>query len=112
MPKLPKKVLYTAEEAPRSSMVQEIATMPGLGETIAVRAAKAHLSALLDWVAQGHEVVVTSGGVAKARLSPIETTQRRKVFLGTQAHLATMPKWSGGPTADEIVRADRDGRGW
>jgi hypothetical protein len=33
-------------------------------------------------------------------------------FSGTREHLKTMPTWSGGPTADEIVREDRDARGW
>lgn len=110
--KEPKRVTYTDVPEPPPSLVQEIATMPGLGETIAVRSAKAHLSALLEWVSQGHEVVVTSGGVAKARLTPVESKERRKVFLGSAMHLKSMPKWKGGPTAEEIVREDRDGRGW
>lgn len=108
-----KPIINSVDEPTQPTpVVQEIAVMPGLGETIAVRAAKAHLSALLDWVAQGNEVVVTSGGVAKARLAPVESKERRKVFLGTEEHLKRMPEWDGGPTADEIIRADRDGRGW
>src|SRR4051812_37390996 len=103
----PKKPFsYSDTPPPPTPLVQEIMAMPGLGETIAVRAAKAQLSALLDWVSQGHEVVVTSGGVAKARLAPVESKERRKVFLGTSAHLKSMPKWTGGPTADETVRED------
>jgi len=35
----------------------------------------------------------------------------RKPFSGTTEHLKSMPPWSGGPTADEIVREDRDARG-
>jgi prevent-host-death family protein len=97
---------------PETPLVQELTTMPGLGETISVRSAKAHLSALLDWVSQGHEVIVTSGGAAKARLAPMESKERRKVFLGAATHLKSMPKWKGGPTAEELVREDRDGRGW
>ena len=77
-----------------------------------MRAAKAHLSGLLEWVAQGREVVVTSGGVPKARITPMHDAKRRQVFLGASEHLKTMPKWIGGPTAEEIVREDRDGRGW
>lgn len=107
-----KPTTYSDVPEPPTSLVQEMTTMPGLGETIAVRSAKAHLSALLEWVAQGHEVVVTSGGVAKARLAPVESKERRKVFLGSAMHLKSMPKWKGGPTAEEIVREDRDGRGW
>ena len=92
--------------------VPEFATVLGLGNTIAVRAAKAQLSALLDWVAEGHEVTVTSGGLPKARIIPAVAGERRKVFLGTAEHLKRMPKWDGGMTAEEIVREDRDSKGW
>ena len=95
-----------------SSVVQEIAPLPGGGAGISVRAAKAHLSGLLDQVAAGREVVITSDGVPKARLVPITGGEQRRPFQGTREHLKTMPKWRGGQTADEIVREDRDGRGW
>jgi prevent-host-death family protein len=96
-----------------SPILREIAVLPGIGETISVRAAKAHLSALLNLVENGREITITSGGKPKARLSGIERKSNNRVpFTGTQEHLATMPKWDGGPTADEIIRADRDGRGW
>jgi prevent-host-death family protein len=99
------------EEDSMSSVVREIAPVPGVGMTISVRAAKAHLSGLLDEVAAGREVVITSDGVPKARLVPMDHKPERKVFTGTREHLATMPKWSGGLTAEEIIRADRDARG-
>lgn len=89
-----------------------VAATLGIGNTIAVRAAKAQLSALLDWVAEGHEVTVTSGGLPKARIIPAVAGERRKVFLGTAEHLKRMPKWDGGMTAEEIVREDRDSKGW
>lgn len=95
-----------------SSVVQEIALLPGGGAGISVRAAKAHLSGLLDQVAAGREIVITSDGVPKARLVPITGGQQRQPFQGTREHLKTMPKWRGRPTAEEIVREDRDGRGW
>jgi prevent-host-death family protein len=95
-----------------SSVVQEIAPLPGGGSAISVRAAKAHLSGLLDQVAAGREVVITSDGVPKARLVPMTGGEQRQPFQGTREHLKTMPKWRGGQTADEIVREDRDGRGW
>jgi len=95
-----------------SPVLREVAVLPGLGETISVRAAKAHLSALLGLVEKGREIVITSGGRPKARLSPMKVQKVRKVFPGSLAHLATMPAWTGGPTAEEIIRADRDGRGW
>jgi prevent-host-death family protein len=102
----------TAGEEETTSVVREIAPLPGVGASISVRAAKAHLSGLLEVVAAGREVTITSDGKPKARLVPMGTGSERKPFLGTREHLKTMPKWRGGPTADEIVRADRDGRGW
>ena len=104
-------VLRDGDEETTSSVVQEIMPMPGVGASISVRAAKAHLSGLLDEVAAGREVVITSDGVPKARLVPMDREPTRKVFTGTWEHLAKMPKWSGGPTADELIREDRDSRG-
>ena len=95
-----------------SAVVQEIAPLPGVGAAISVRAAKAHLSGLLDQVAAGLEVVITSDGVPKARLVPMDGGSQRRAFTGSREHLKTMPKWQGGATADEIVREDRDARGW
>ena len=100
------------DETP-SSVVREFSEVPGVGHTISVRAAKAHLSGLLEEVAAGREVVITSDGVPKARLVPMTAGSQRKPFSGTREHLKTMPKWKKGDlTADEIIRADRDGRGW
>jgi prevent-host-death family protein len=90
----------------------EAVPMPGVGLTIPVRAAKAKLSALLDLVASGQEVTITSDGRPKAVLRPVSGTKRRKVFTGMGDYLKTMPMQTEGPFADEIVRADRDGRGW
>lgn len=95
-----------------SAVVREMATREGVGLTISVRAAKAHLSGLLDQVAAGREVVITSDGVPKARLVPMDREPERKPFTGTREHLKRMPPWRGGPTADEIIREDRDARGW
>jgi len=96
-----------------SPVLRELSVLPGIGETISVRAAKAHLSALLNLVESGREITITSGGKPKARLSALGAIRATRVpFTGTREHLAKMPKWDGGPTADEIIRADRDGRGW
>ncbi len=94
------------------SVVREIAPLPGLGASISVRAAKAHLSGLLDQVAAGREVVITSDGVPKARLVPMSGGAQRRPFAGSREHLKTMPPWRGGATAEDIVREDRDARGW
>lgn len=106
------KILRGTDEDTPPSVVRELMELPGVGPTISVRAAKAHLSGLLDEVAAGREVVITSDGVPKARLVPMERETKRKVFLGAKEHLSRMPPWNGGPTAEEIVRADRDGRDW
>ena len=103
-------VLRGNDDETMSSVVREFNEVPGVGHTISVRAAKAHLSGLLDEVAAGREVVITSDGVPKARLVPM-TERPRKVFTGTREHLKKMPPWRGGPTADELIRKDRDARG-
>lgn len=92
--------------------LREAIALPGVGLSIPVRAAKAKLSALLELVAGGQEVTITSDGVPKAVLSPVGRKASQKVFTGTWEHLKKMPPWRGGPTAEEIIRADRDGRGW
>lgn len=108
--KTPKAVTKKPESP--SSVVRETPQSVDLGTNVSVRTAKAHLSALLDQVAAGREIVITSDGVPKARLVPMNRAGERKVFLGSTEHLKKMPPWKGGPTADEIVRADRDSRGW
>lgn len=92
--------------------MKDVATMPGIGPVISVRSAKAHLSALLDLVAGGMEITITSDDKPKARLVSAVAVKPRKVFAGMGDYLKTMPMQTEGPFADEIVRADRDGRGW
>ena len=104
--------LKVAAESSGPMVMRETVALPGLGLTIPVRAAKAKLSALLELVAGGQEVTITSDGRPKAVLSPVGKREERKVFTGTWEHLKKMPPWRGGPTAEEIIREDRDGRGW
>ena len=91
--------------------LRETVSLPGVGLTIPVRAAKAKLSALLDLVASGQEVTITSDGRPKARLVKVEPSDSGPVFQGMGEFLMSQPIHEG-PTADEIIRADRDGRGW
>ncbi len=107
-----KRVTKYPAHKPQALELREAVALPGLGLTIPVRAAKAKLSALLEMVAGGQEVTITSDGVPKALLTPVTRRQERKVFTGTLKHLEKMPPWQGGPTAEEIIREDRDGRGW
>ena len=89
--------------------MREVATMPGIGEIISVRSAKAHLSALLELVAGGREITITSDGKPKAKLIKAEAREREKVFQGMGDFLLKQPIHRG-PTADEIIRAERDAR--
>jgi prevent-host-death family protein len=105
-----RKTLKYPEHKPAAMQLREAVALPGVGLSIPVRAAKAKLSALLELVAGGQEVTITSDGVPKAVLSPVTKTERRKVFTGTWEHLKKMPPWRGGPTAEEIIREERDSR--
>lgn len=80
-----------------------------LGRVVTVRDAKAHLSALLEWVAAGHELTITSDGKPKARLVSVAATYPRKAFAGMGDYLLKQPIHRG-LTADEIVRNERDSR--
>ena len=103
------KTLKYPLHKPQPAVLKEVVVAPGIGEVISVRAAKAHLSALLELVAAGQEITITSDGKPKAKLVKAETRERGKVFQGMGDYLMKQPI-HGGPTADEIIRADRDSR--
>jgi len=107
-----KPALKLAAGVSAPMVLREAVAKPGMGLTIPVRAAKAKLSALLDLVAAGQEITITSDGRPKAVLSPVGKHKPGKVFTGTWEQLKQMPMQTEGPFAEEIVRADRDGRGW
>jgi prevent-host-death family protein len=100
-----------SEASPASLVLRETAELSGIGLVIPVRAAKAKLSALLELVAQGQQVTITSDGVPKAVLSPVSPAQGRKRFAGMGDFLLKQPV-HGGPRAEDLLRQDRDGRGW
>ena len=102
--KYPRPVLQALE-------LKEAVALPGIGLSIPVRAAKAKLSALLELVAGGQEVTITSDGVPKAVLAPVGTGRGRQVFSGMGDYLLRQPV-HGGPSAEELIREDRDARGW
>ena len=81
------------------------------GRVVTVRDAKAHLSALLEWVADGHELTITSDGQPKARLVSATGAKPRKVFQGMGDYLTKQPIHLG-LSAEEAVNLDRDARGW
>ena len=82
-----------------------------LGRVVTVRDAKAHLSALLEWVSSGNELTITSDGVPKAKLIRVDAAKPRKVFEGMGDYLMKQPIHRG-MTADEAINEDRDSRGW
>jgi prevent-host-death family protein len=69
------------------------------GRVVTVRDAKAHLSALLEWVASGHELTITSDGKPKAKLVRAEAAKPRKVFQGMGEYLSQQPIHCGSAEA-------------
>jgi prevent-host-death family protein len=105
-----KPVKYKASE-PASLELNDAATMPGIGLVIPLRAAKAKLSALLEFVSAGQQVTITSGGVPKVVLTPATPDAGRKRFTGMGDFLSSQRVHTAAP-AEEVVRDDRDSRGW
>jgi len=103
-----KKITYKLAKKCEPAVLRESA-VTSLGRVVTVRDAKAHLSALLEWVAAGHELTITSDGQPKARLVSARASTPRKVFAGMGDYLLKQPIHRG-PTADEIIRAERDAR--
>lgn len=93
-------------------ILEESVVMEGIGLTVPVRAAKAKLSALLELVASGTQVTITSDGQPKAVLRPVESTREEVGFEPAWDLLEAVPTQTDGPFSDELIRADRDGRGW
>lgn len=106
-----KRKLPMEPETTGALTLHEAVPVAGVGLTIPVRAAKAKLSALLDLVAGGQEVTITSDGRPKARLIPADPRERGRVFQGMGDFLMQQPIHNG-PTAEETIREDRDSRGW
>jgi prevent-host-death family protein len=105
------KPLSYTDLKPAEPTVLRDAAVAEWGRVVTVRDAKAHLSALLEWVAGGNELTITSDGLPKARLVSALVQTPRKVFRGMGNFLLNQPVHSG-PSAEQIVREDRDGRGW
>ena len=106
--KTKKAAIYKLGKTSEPSVLRD-APEAEMGRTVTVRDAKAHLSALLDWVAAGNELTITSDGTPKAKLVSAVTTKPRKVFQGMGDYLMKQPIHRG-PSADEIIRAERDSR--
>lgn len=108
--KTKRTVTYKLSKAARPAVLRE-AAVAGWGRVVTVRDAKAHLSALLEWVASGNELTITSDGQPKARLVSVTAARPRKVFQGMGGYLSGQPIHRG-MSAEEAVNLDRDARGW
>ena len=105
-----KTITYKLARASEPAVLRD-AAVAEWGRVVTVRDAKAHLSALLEWVASGHELTITSDGQPKARLVKAATTKPRKIFEGMGKYLSKQRIHRGLP-AEEAVNQDRDARGW
>lgn len=92
-----------------SMVIKESATLGRSGLIVNVRTAKDQLSQLLESAARGDEVIITSGGQPKAKLVPVRSG--RRVFRTDWDLLRSMPRRPSSPSAEELVREDRDARG-
>jgi prevent-host-death family protein len=83
-----KKSITYKLSRPAEPSVLRVAESAGLGRVVTVRDAKAHLSALLEWVAAGNELVITSDGKPKAKLISADIAKPRAVFQGMGDYLS------------------------
>ena len=107
--KTTQSIKFTSLKSPEASVLRDAPATAIINPTVSVRSAKAHLSALLDLVAAGREITITSDGEPKARLVGVSLPKSRKVFTGMGDYLLKQPIHAG-PSADEIIRAERDSR--
>ena len=108
--KAKKPVSYKSVKASEPAVLRD-AAVAEWGRVVTVRDAKAHFSALLEWVAAGHELTITSDGQPKAKLVSATAAKPRKVFQGMGDYLMKQPVHRG-MSAEEAVNIDREARGW
>ena len=99
---------YSEQPSNPAQILREAVTVePPAPLQINVRAAKDNLSNLLEEASRGNEIIITSDGVPKAKLGPVH--MKRKRFKVNWELLRSMPVTTG-PTAEQLIREDRDGR--
>jgi len=83
-------------------------------DTVGVFEAKAHLSMLLERVAQGEKITISKRGVPVAVLSPVkadDSAQKRKeVFEKIKKFRQKLNKAGRGLSYEEIVECIKEGR--
>jgi prevent-host-death family protein len=97
---------YPAKHA-KPDGLSEAALDYGAPVEVSVRSAKDGLSKLLEMVAHGHEVVITSDGEPRAKLIPYR--MKTKKFKVDWELLKSIPA-KPGPSSDELIRGERDSR--
>lgn len=102
-----KKNYRYPDSAPAPAVLQDATLAEPPTMSVNVRSAKDQLSSLLEEAALGNEVIITSDGLPKARLVPVR--ERRKAYRVDWEWLRSQPV-SGGPAAETLIRAERDGR--
>ncbi len=106
------KTTQHPKTTPEPLILKESVVVEGVGLTMPVPAAKARLSALLELVASGTQVTITSDGQPKAGLRPVEAAREELGFEPAWDLLESVSTQTEGPFSEELIRADRDGRGW
>jgi prevent-host-death family protein len=81
----------------------------GVGTVVSVREAKARFSAMVARAAAGEEITIAWHGVPRARLAPLPLDD--KIFHVDRAWLRSMPVHRQSSRSEDLVRADREGRG-
>src|SRR5438477_93505 len=99
---------YPSVKAGAAALKEAAVLEPPPATIINVRAAKDQLSSLLEQAASGHEVIITSDGMPKAKLIPVKPA--RKPFRVDWALLRSIKPKKGAKSVEEIVREERDGR--
>ncbi len=99
--------LLKARAEAGEGILDETVAAPRQRASVSVREAKDQLSALLQRVANGEEIVVTSDGAPKAMLVRFRPIMGGKPWRPLGAFLADQPM---GPDSAQAVRAERDSR--
>jgi prevent-host-death family protein len=97
--------LLKAEGDMQSGLLGEALPPPPSRTSVSVREAKDQLSALLQRVAEGQEIVVTSDGLPKAMLVKFRPIMGGKPWRPLSDFLANQPM---GPDSRSAIRAERD----
>ena len=100
-----KKALKHPRPSSAPDVLKDAAVLEG-PVVINVRAAKDSLSSLIERAANGLETIITSDGVPKAKLVPVQ--RKRKPFHADWELLKSIPIRKGARRSEDIIREERD----